>query len=227
MMKAMNLSGRGPDSRVDRINRLLVANRRTASWMAKQLGVPRQSVYNWLGGLALPRDESVWDRMAGLFPEKVPPPLDAPLYPAVVPEVEMSLWPSLPANGSWDEPQESMDFIDVPSFLARKSLRHPERVAVRIRGSSMEPRLLDGDLVVIELSQQPRSGRIVVARSGAAVTVKLLTRDTGGALALKALNKGHEVEPRKSEIVGYVVAVLRGYDRGRGVIEWDDGGLGL
>lgn len=214
------------DPRADRIQRLLDANRKSASWIAKELGVPRQSVYNWLGGLAWPRDESVWDRMLSLFPEKTVP-LDPPLYPAVVPEVEMSLWPALPANGSWDEPQESMDFIDVPSFLARKSPRHPERVAARIRGTSMEPRLLDGDLVVIELSQQPRSGRIVVARSGAAVTVKLLTREPSGELVLKALNKGHEVEPRKSEIVGYVVAVLRGYDRGRGVIEWDDGGLGL
>ncbi|MCW5941071.1 MAG: hypothetical protein KIS66_02495 [Fimbriimonadaceae bacterium] len=214
------------DPRAEDVERLLAKHNKSLAWLGRQLGVSRQTVHNWISGASAPRDESVWDAMLAKLPKREPEPLGPPRNAAYLPEIRLPLWPALPANGDWDEPQGAEDWIEVPSFLGTTP-RSPERVVATIRGDSMSPRLHDGDLVVVELDPSPRTGRIVVARTeDGEVTVKTLLRDKHGDHVLQAVNKEHRVVPKESCVVGYIVAVLRNYGRGRGTIEWDDGGIG-
>lgn len=144
-----------------------------------------------------------------------------------VPDVDMPFRGYIPADEGWDE-DESDDFptISVPAFLARKDSGEPERVAMKVKNGSMEPRLYDGDLVVVVEDHTPRPGRMVVARSGKRRTVKVLRRNGMARYTLESINPEHgEAVAKEWEIVGYVIAILRDYASNRGTIEWDEGGL--
>lgn len=199
------------------------------SWLANKIDDDRQQVTRWLQGVSTPRDDSVWDRMLGVLNLS---DVAEPRPTAVDEMVEISLWPPLPADGNWDDLDSITDFVEVPSFLARRrkrpgEMRAPERFAATIRGDSMRPRLNPGDLIIFEANQSPQTGRIVVARSGSKATVKVLGREGSGDLVLQPINPDSgEVIPLTSEIVGFVVAILRDYHGSRGSIEWDDGGVG-
>lgn len=223
-------------TRREKIERLLDQRGDTPSAFAGRMGFNRQSFFNWLDG-SKPQKASVWPTIANelgvdtavlLDDSRDLPPLSAPMYPTAEGEVEMPHWPSLPANEKWDmDPQECMRYIPVPSFVARKSPKDPERIAAYIQGRSMEPRLFEGDLVIIELGKATRTGRIALARSDEGRTLKVLRR-SGMDLELHSINPDHgQARAAKWEVEGYLIAILRDYEKGtRGIIEWDWDGLG-
>jgi transcriptional regulator with XRE-family HTH domain len=144
-------------------------------------------------------------------------------------EVELPKWPALPANEKWDmEPQDWMEFESVPNIFGRRNARDPERVVAPVAGSSMEPRLYDGDLCVIELDTKPRTGRIVLARNeDGKLTLKLLVRGRDNRYKLESINPAHgNAESDSWEMVGFLIGIIRDYKSGRGLVEWDFGGIG-
>jgi SOS-response transcriptional repressor LexA len=228
---AYDMSHRG-----QKIEKRLQQLGRSARWLAKEVGVAPQTVLNWIDG-ARPQKDEIWEKLAQALEvdksvlldeaKKLPSEIGSTLYPIPSGEIEMPKWPSLPASENWDiDPSECTEFIPVPSFLARKTPRDPERVAAQVAGMSMSPRLVSGDLVVIELVKVPRTGRLVLARSETGRTIKVLKRVHAG-FELHSINPDHgQARADEWEIEGYVVAIIRDYETGRGVIEWDDAGLG-
>jgi lambda repressor-like predicted transcriptional regulator len=224
--------------RGEKVLQLLQQQNKTPYWLSKVTGLNRQSIMNWLEG-AKPHDESVWDRIAEAL--DVEPnvirddALSLPsqqeigslLYPVPTLEVALPLWPALPADENWDlDPSSCTDFFEVPGFLARSRTSDPERIVAPIQGHSMEPRLLPGDYAVIVLDHLPRTGRMILARSEKGRTIKVLRRGRMG-YELHSINNAHgQATAEKWEIEGYVIAILRDYAKGRGNIEWDEGGLG-
>jgi repressor LexA len=79
--------------------------------------------------------------------------------PRGVHTVPLPLYESIPASGwSPDAPERSGDF-HVLHHLVRDN-----EVVVRVRGDSMYPRFLDGDLVLVDTSRsKPRSGEAIIA----------------------------------------------------------------
>jgi hypothetical protein len=144
-------------------------------------------------------------------------------------EVELPKWPAVPANESWDiDPQEWEETEFVPNIFGRRHNNDPLRIVAPVVGRSMEPRLYEGDLVVIELDRSPRTGRIVLAKNGQGqITLKVLNRDRNNRYRLDSINPEHgQAVADTWEIVGFLIGVIRDYRSGRGLIEWDFGGLG-
>lgn len=118
--------------------------------------------------------------------------------------------------------EDCTDWFELPGFLVKKN-----RVVTRVVGDSMLPRIKPGDYLVFQLDPIPRFGRIGFARNEEGQsTVKVIKRDPLGNVSLVPLNP--ECEPPVSETlvcIGYLVAILKDYDSGRGNIDWDDGGI--
>jgi repressor LexA len=78
------------------------------------------------------------------------------------------------------------DYIPVQSRLPAEDL-----FALRVRGDSMEPEILAGDIVVVRRQPRAENGEIVVALVGSEATVKRL-RLRRGRIELHAANSKYE-----------------------------------
>ena len=237
--------------RGEKIEAILDRLGETPSWLARQIGTNRQNVINWIDGMK-PQDEEVWTRIANALNVKLEVLLDDTLELAAagpmrgelrIPsdgnlgtfrmplpdlEIELPKWPAMPCDENWDFiPDEWPETEPVPNLFARRRSTDAERIVAPVTGNSMEPRLYEGDLVVVELDREPRTGRIVVARSEKGRTLKVLMRGRNGALQLIPINPDRQpATAEKWDVEGYVIGILRGYKNGRGMVEWDFGGLG-
>jgi DNA polymerase V len=98
-------------------------------------------------------------------PDRQAPPQRWPLFQARIP----AGFPS-PADDDLD------DAIDLNTHL----VRHPAATFfLRVQGESMTGAgIQDGDLVIVDRAEEPRSGSVVVAALDGELTLKFLQRDT-------------------------------------------------
>ncbi len=98
----------------------------------------------------------------------------------------------------------------------RKVVRHlakGNRYVIRVRGDSMEPRIQDGDLILVDYAKGPRPGNTVVASvNGGVVVKKYLLREE--RVVLKSLNPQYaDIEIKETdqfEIKGVVLRIVEG-----------------
>lgn len=111
-------------------------------------------------------------------------------------------------------------FTDTVEHLDLSALPlQPQDFALRVRGDSMIDALIDqGDVVIMRPVRDPqalKNGVIVAARvEGDGTTLKYFYRD-GDTVTLKPANSRYtpiEVDAKKVDIQGTLVAVWRGYD---------------
>jgi len=112
-------------------------------------------------------------------------------------------------------PSPADDYLDGEIDLGAYLIERPASTfLMRVTGESMRGAgILDGDLVVVDRSVRPRSGRVVVAVCGGEMTLKRLRRLRDGRTVPQAENPdfpelvvGEEVAV---EVWGVVVGVVR------------------
>jgi len=222
---------------------------KTPAWLARKLGKNKQSVYQWLEG-AEPRDESVWPSVAQLLSIPVEVLLDDSrdliTEPPGPDEVETARSSNLPnavksfargdmvllpvwrgvAAGLQDEcyfvASDSAEFMEVPAFMAgREEDRHVVCVAA---GTSMSPRLRQGDRAVVRMDPNPPRNTLVVAQNPESRRFIKALRENK-LLELHSVNE--EFPPITDvsdwQLVGSVVAIWGQYEAGAPNIEWDGG----
>lgn len=126
-------------------------------------------IQHWLETLKVPTQGPRPQR-----PHGQPPPQSWPLFQSRI----QAGFPS-PAEDDLDEA------IDLNTHL----VRHPAATFfLRVQGESMTGvGIQDGDLVIVDRSEQPRSGSVVVAALEGVLTLKTLIRDAAsGAVWLRA-----------------------------------------
>ena len=143
-----------------------------------------------------------------------------PLYPVASVYAPIVLGSPVPA-GSWADPDDTEEMIEVPGFLVTKG-----RFAAIAQGDSMLPIIEQGDLLIFEKNPTPRVGCIVLARNGQSqVTVKTL-RTKDNRYTLQSINPAYpDAEADYIEHVGVLVAIWKRDGQGRGSLIYDDGGI--
>ncbi|HXE64293.1 MAG TPA: transcriptional repressor LexA [Bryobacteraceae bacterium] len=106
---------------------------------------------------------------------------------------------------------DTADSLSFADFVGRK-----ETYALRVRGNSMvEDHICDGDMILVESTQDAADGQIVVALvGGAETTLKRLYREPGNIIRLQPANETMSpirVPASQVEIRGRLLAVLRKY----------------
>lgn len=97
--------------------------------------------------------------------------------------------------GDWCEAIDNFHPGDAGEWIPAPDNHGPHAYALRVVGTSMEPRLREGEMVVVDPDRDAESGSVVVARKAGTqeVTLKQIIRE-GGETYLKALNP-HWPEP--------------------------------
>lgn len=109
--------------------------------------------------------------------------------------------------------EEILDYEEIPASLASQG----EFFALKVSGNSMEPRILDGDVVIVRQQSDADSGEVVVVIvNGEAVTVKRIKKRPEGIMLMPTnpayttmFYSNKEIEELPVVIIGKVVE-LRG-----------------
>lgn len=100
-------------------------------------------------------------------------------------------WINVYGNIAAGIPIEAIEDIIDQEEISAEMAHHGEYIALRVKGSSMEPRIMDGDVVIIRLQPDVENGEIgAVFVNGNEVTLKQIKRDENG-LWLVPLNPAH------------------------------------
>jgi len=98
----------------------------------------------------------------------------------------------------------------------RKVVRHlaqGNRYVIRVRGDSMEPRIQDGDLILVDYSKEPHPGNIVIALVNGAAVVKKFMLEMGRVILRSANPRYSDIEimePDQFQIAGVVLRIVEG-----------------
>jgi len=98
-----------------------------------------------------------------------------------------------------------------PALATKLGLRDGQAAIVRVRGDSMEPGLIDGDLIVVDRARRTPDAqpRVYVLRIDDAVMVKRVARHRGG-LTIGSDNPAAPPVPDGAvEVIGRVVWLMR------------------
>ena len=208
-----------------RLGLAIDAARVTVREVAKHLDVSPQSLYKVLRGdsksLQVANHLKVC-KFLGIEPSwlsdakgSMTKPLEVPLegnrdYPAIR---HVSITFSAGMTGyevqQIDE-QEAQPIVFKASWYKSRSLKPESLVAATVRGSSMEPTLYDGDLVVINLADKtPKDGEVFAARHEDELVLKRIFK-SGGTWWLHSDNADQRRNPKRemlgeSDILGRVV----------------------
>lgn len=178
---------------------------RTPAWLAREIGVTRQSVYMWLRGETKPYDPSVWDKMMLAIANADPKAIQVLGVPAV--EGKLTKLPVLRVGTAGDptlEPDAS-DSIEIPF-----SLGFPDYRCVRIEGLSMEPYLKPGDVAIFRQRPTAKDGLVVAVEDHGEIVVKELVESSSGLL-LRSFNSAFPDKPmpKGAVILGYMAGLYR------------------
>jgi SOS-response transcriptional repressor LexA len=129
----------------------------------------------------------------------------------------------------WVDPLDVEDTVYVPTRMADRrkdpsTQKFVARFCCRVVGDSMEPLLLENDLLVFECAESPRMGLMVMHRSpDNLITVKQLKHD-GTSYILRSLNRTYPDVPVNGHIVGFLVGIVR-QSGSRETTEYDATGI--
>ncbi len=106
--------------------------------------------------------------------------------------------------------EELADTLSLDDFL----IQNPSSTfLLKVSGDSMsEAGILPGDMVIVDRSQDPKSGDIIVAEVDGEWTMKYLKKRGNNVILIPANTKYKPVKPKKElRIAGVVTAVVRKY----------------
>lgn len=98
----------------------------------------------------------------------------------------------------------------------RKVVRHlakGNRYVIRVRSDSMEPRIEDGDLILVDYSKEPRPGNTVIALVNGAAVVKKFMRQMDCVILRSANPIYQDIEVKETDqfqIAGVVLRIIEG-----------------
>ncbi|HVF94704.1 MAG TPA: S24 family peptidase [Sphingomonas sp.] len=98
-----------------------------------------------------------------------------------------------------------------PALAQRLGLRDGLAAIVRVRGNSMEPGLVDGDLIVVDRARRSPGarGEVFVIRVDGTIMVKRVARGAGRPVATSDNPAAPEVPAGPIEVIGRVVWLMR------------------
>ena len=153
------------------------------SRLAQKLGVSRSAVSMWEIGASQP-DNDMLRQLADIFEISVDELLDH----RVPKGVKIPVLGVVQAGVPIEAVEDVLDYEEITPEMARSGTYF----ALQIRGDSMEPRMCEGDVVIVRQQPTADSGQVaVVLVNGDHATVKRIKKQTNGIM-LVANNLAYE-----------------------------------
>ena len=168
------------------LRKYMSLNNKTQVDLINDLGFNKSAVSTWCNGTRLPRMDKV-DALTKYFgirrSDLIEDKSESKIKPATIPVLG-----SVPAGIPIEAIQDIIDYEEIDAATAAKG----EYFALQVKGSSMEPRIREGDIVIVRKQDDVESGEIaIVMVNGDNATIKRLLKYEDG-IRLTATNPAYE-----------------------------------
>ncbi len=197
---------------MNRIKELRTKNNIKQTELCKRLGVSQAALSGWETGKYEPDVESL-KIMADIFDVSVDYLLGGSDLRYNLPNkgIRINVYGSVPAGIPIEAVEDIIDWEEIPADWVKDG---QEYIALRVKGDSMYPKYLDGDIVIVKLQPDCESGQdTVVYVNGYEATLKRLIKKNG-TIILQPLNPAHDTkvygpDDEEIKILGVVVELRR------------------
>lgn len=168
------------------LRKYMSLNNKTQVDLINDLGFNKSAVSTWCNGTRLPRMDKV-DALTKYFgirrSDLIEDKSESKVKPATIPVLG-----SVPAGIPIEAIQDIIDYEEIDAATAAKG----EYFALQVKGSSMEPRIREGDIVIVRKQDDVESGEIaIVMVNGDNATIKRLLKYEDG-IRLMPTNPAYE-----------------------------------
>lgn len=168
------------------LRKYMSLNNKTQVDLINDLGFNKSAVSTWCNGTRLPRMDKV-DALAKYFgirrSDLIEDKSESKIKPTTIPVLG-----SVPAGVPIEAIQDIIDYEEIDATTAAKG----EYFALQVKGSSMEPRICEGDIVIVRKQDDVESGEIaIVMVNGDNATIKRLLKYEDG-IRLMPTNPAYE-----------------------------------
>lgn len=210
------------------LKRIMYDHDKTQADVAKDLNISKATISSWANGTRTPKMPAI-DKLCHYFNCKRADLMEpyaprgysgrsTPHYTASEDFNNSGYWVPVLGDVAAGLPIEANEDIQDWEQLDDKLKGTGEHFALRIKGSSMEPRMMDGDVVIVRKQPDAESGEIVIVKvDGDSATCKKLLKGDDG-ITLIPFNTmmyqpirytAEEIESKPVTILGKVIE-LRG-----------------
>ena len=156
--------------------------------LAKKLFVTQQTIGHWENNDTTPNPETL-SKIARIFDISVGDLLGEAPRPSSPNGAMIPVLGDVAAGVPIEAVENIIDYEEIDAALASQG----EFVALRVRGASMEPRIREGDVVIVRKQEDAETGdTAVVLVNGDAATVKRIKKEPDGSLWLLPNNPAFE-----------------------------------
>ena len=169
------------------LKRLRIGCKMSQKELASKLFVSQQAVGKWERGEATPNPETI-AHLAEIFSVTADELIGRP--PQAQKGVRIPVLGDVAAGIPIEAVSDIVDYEEIDDAMAASG----EHFGLRIKGSSMEPRMMEGDVVIVRKQDTAETGdTVVVLVNGDSATVKKI-KYTPTGLYLIPTNPAHEVQ---------------------------------
>lgn len=153
--------------------------------LAKEIGVSSSTIAMWESGEREPKNYETLEIIADFFNVNMELLLTGTIAPTRIPVLGKVV-----AGIPLDAIEDIIDYEEIPHSMAKSG----EFFALQIKGDSMEPRIKDGDVVIVRKQPDVESGEVaIVLVNGDEATIKKVQKFNGG-INLVPSNPAYEVK---------------------------------
>ena len=170
------------------LNHLLDKYDKLQKEVAADIGVTPQRFNQWVKGQGVPRMHII-QKLADYFNVQKTDLIDPPQLNSTSAGVRIPVLGDVAAGIPIEAIEDVLDYEDISVQLAVTG----EFFGLRIHGNSMEPRICEGDVVIVRVQSDAESGKVVIVRiDHERVTCKRLKKYADGSIALISTNPQYE-----------------------------------
>ena len=171
----------------DRLKEARKAKKYSQAEISRMLGVTQQAVGKWERGEATPNPETI-ARLAEIFSVTADELIGRP--PQTQKGVRIPVLGDVAAGIPIEAVTDIVDYEEIDDAMASSG----DHFGLRIKGSSMEPRMMEGDVVIVRKQETAETGdTVVVLVNGDSATVKKIKIGSDG-VSLIPNNPAYDVQ---------------------------------
>ena len=172
----------------DNITLLMRMKNRTQLELAEYLGVTQATVSNWCNGVKMPRMDKL-DKICEFLGVSRSALMTSPSSSSVTTAIRIPVFGRIPAGVPLEAIEDICGYEEMSAQLAESD---KEYFALEIRGDSMYPKYMDGDIVIFERQSDCESGDDCAVRiNGDDATFKKIRKKQFG-ITLQPINPDYE-----------------------------------